>query len=633
MITTGSVLDKYEVLEKVGEGGMATVFRGRHTTLGREVAVKVLHPHLASSEKNRTRFEREARAIERVEHPNILAIHDYSGRDAEAAWIITEFIRGPTLRELLDDVGAMMPEPAALIAWTLCQALSAAHGHGIVHRDLKPENVMLDGTGEVKLMDFGIARVLTDVQVTMTGALVGSPAYMSPEQATDGNLDARSDLFSLGTVLYRMVTGTLPFRGNNPSVVLKAIIDCTYEDPSARVPSLDHALSTIICTCLAREADDRYADAQAVAAALETYLKSVGIDPKNPGPWALTAYLEDADGYEERLADALIAVLTTRGRAEAEAGDSAAALRTFNRVLALDEENTEVVEIIQGMRRPLAEDSSGRTRWILWAATLLIGASAVVGIAATTDGFQNLSGTTAPVEPLPDLGTAPKIPVYIAEVAEPEPVTEAAEVETPEPTPRELPALAAADPGSDARKAPPDEPTPSQADESGEPDPADGGEDAVAAVEPCEDGAKLNVPMIQGVFDFSIDGGPRVTIPAKGLELPAGKHTVVLHESKFALAQTHTVSLCNATGDVTLNVPPRLKPSTISFRGFPGDARIELDNEDLGTIAALGSVELTKDGTYRVQVVQDGVALVTRTVTRGLQAGDLLPGASKVLSP
>ena len=189
-------------------------------TLDREVAVKVMHPHLASSENNRTRFEREAKAIERVEHPNILQIYDYSGRDAESAWIITEYINGPTLRELLDDVGAMMPEPAAIIAWRLCQALQAAHSHGIVHRDLKPENVMFDAAGEVKLMDFGIARVLTDVQVTMTGALIGSPAYMSPEQATDGDLDARSDLFSLGTVIYRMVTGTLPFRGESSCPVV-----------------------------------------------------------------------------------------------------------------------------------------------------------------------------------------------------------------------------------------------------------------------------------------------------------------------------------------------------------------------------------------------------------------------------
>lgn len=633
MITTGSVLDKYEVLEKVGEGGMATVFRGRHTTLGREVAVKVLHPHLASSEKNRTRFEREAQAIERVEHPNILAIHDYSGRDAEAAWIITEFIRGPTLRELLDDVGAMMPEPAALIAWTLCQALSAAHSHGIVHRDLKPENVMLDATGEVKLMDFGIARVLTDVQVTMTGALVGSPAYMSPEQATDGDLDARSDLFSLGTVLYRMVTGTLPFRGNNPSVVLKAIIDCTYEDPSARVPSLDHALSTIICTCLAREADDRYPSAGAVADALETYLKSVGIDPKNPGPWAVSRYLEDADGYEERLAEALIAVLTSRGRAEAEAGDSAAALRTFNRVLALDEENTEVVEIIQGMRRPLAEESSGQTRWALWAATLLIALGSVVGLAATTDGFKNLSGTTAPVEPLPDLGTAPKIPVFIAEVAKPEPVTESAEVETPEPTPRALPTMAAAIPGADARKGPKAQSTPPPAEEPAAPDPVDETEEVVAAVEPCEGSAELSVRAPPGIFQVSLDGGPPVNLPFKGgsVELAAGEHTVELLESKFALAQTHTVRICGNKGNESLLPPTRLKPSTVAFAGFPMDAVVRIDKQDRGTIAEVGTVELQEEKTYLFEVIDDGVVVLHKPVTRSFQRGDLLPGATETL--
>ncbi|MCO4769864.1 MAG: protein kinase [Deltaproteobacteria bacterium] len=621
MITTGSILDKFEVLEKVGEGGMATVFRGRHTTLGREVAVKVMHPHLASSENNRTRFEREARAIERVEHPNILQIYDYSGRDAENAWIITEFIAGPTLRELLDDVGAMMPEPAALIGWKLCLALQAAHQHGIVHRDLKPENVMLDAEGEVKLMDFGIARVLTDVQVTMTGALVGSPAYMSPEQATDGDLTHSSDLFSLGTVLYRMVTGALPFRGNNPSVVLKAIIDCTYEDPTARVPSLDHALSSIICKCLARDPADRFPDATAVGVALKQYLGSVGIDPENAGPWKLTTYIDDADAYEERLAEALIAVLTTRGRAEAEAGDSAAALRTFNRVLALDEDNTEVVDIIQGMRRPLADEGPSRFRWAIWVAPALIALLAVGALAARTDGFTRWEGAPPPAEPLPSLGMAPKLPIHRAEVVAQEDAV--AEAPTPEPTP-ELPTV---EPALD--RVPPPAGVVAR-EEVPEPTPEPVPEEPVAVVADCPEGiAELTVAGKIGQ-PVSIDGDAPKFLP-RSEQLPSGMHTITLVENRYAVEQVINVQMCGKQ-DVLRNVQSKLKPSTVTFPGYAGTSLVKMNGQVLGLVADLGAVTLDENRTYHFQLLEDGVVVGNHTVTRSLDKDDLLPGATKQYS-
>ena len=629
MIKTGSILGKIEVLEKVGEGGMATVFRGRHTTLGREVAVKVLHPHLASSENNRTRFEREARAIERVEHPNILQIHDYSGRDAENAWIITEFIAGPTLRELLDDVGAMMPEPAALIGYKLCEALQAAHDHGIVHRDLKPENVMLDTSGEVKLMDFGIARVLTDVQVTMTGALVGSPAYMSPEQATDGELDARSDLFSLGTVLYRMVTGTLPFRGNNPSVVLKAIIDCTYEDPTSRVPSLDHAVSSIICKCLSRDREDRFANASEVAEDLRKYLASVGIDPKNPDPWQLADYLEDADAYEERLAEALISVLTTRGRAEAEAGNSAAALRTFNRVLALDEDNTEVVDIIQGMRRPLADDGPSTWRWAVWVAPLLIGLLAIGALAARTDGFTRWEGTAPPAKPLPSLGMAPKLPIQRAEVAPvEEPVEEPEEDAVAEATP-ELPTIVPAAQPMQPEPLPPEPgetvpPSDARAsrDEERTPEPM-----AVVEAPPCEGSNTLNIPARGGMNQpVSVDGGD-ANYPPINVELTAGWHTVALLETKFFEAQTQKVQVC---GDVPpqASFTPIWKPSTVILEGYPAGAVVALNSRSLGPFTAHSRVSVKK-GSHTITVSLDGEVLGEHAVVVGDQTGNLYPGATR----
>ena len=633
MITTGATLDKFEVLEKVGEGGMASVFRGRHTTLGREVAIKVLHPHLASSERNRTRFEREAKAIEAVEHPNILQIYDYSGRDAENAWIITEFISGPTLREMLDEVGAMMPEPAAIIAWHLCRALDAAHSHGIVHRDLKPENVMIDGAGEVKLMDFGIARVLTDVQVTMTGALVGSPAYMSPEQATDGIVDARSDLFSLGTVLYRMVTGTLPFRGNNPSVVLKAIIDGTYEDPTSRVPSLDHAVASIICRCLSRDRDDRFDSANEVADALEAYLRGLGIDPTAPGPWSVQAYLDDADTYEATLSTALIAILTARGRTEAEAGDTSSALRTFNRVLALDEDNTEVVAIIEGMRRPLTDDRRGGTPLLLWLAPLLIGIAAIAGLAVHTDGFTRIGAEADLDASLPALPTAPRLSVQRAEVVPDEPVTG-----SPRPEGLAGRALAGAGPrpsiGSplgerDAPTPRAERPTPAPV-RPPEPTPEPPTE-AIAAIEalpvrPCEGSNTLVISNTDSQM-VRIDGGPPERPPLRP-SLAAGVHTIELVADEYRFAQSLDVRVCGNEPVAEPDINVRYKPSRVLLESFPAGASVLLNGAPLGAVEQHQSIPLTENKTYSIRVWLDGVTLYEGTVTRSFAAGDLNPGKS-----
>ena len=159
---------------------MATVYRGRHATLDRDVAIKVLHPHLSSSVHNRKRFAREAKAIEHLRHANILEIFDYSGIDASDCYIVTEFVHGETLTALLQRRGCVVSEVTSLIGIALCRALSYAHAEGVLHRDIKTDNVMLRVDGTVKLMDFGIARFLDETHVTMTGALVGSPAFMSP---------------------------------------------------------------------------------------------------------------------------------------------------------------------------------------------------------------------------------------------------------------------------------------------------------------------------------------------------------------------------------------------------------------------------------------------------------------------
>ena len=617
MIVPGSKLEKYEVLEKVGEGGMATVYRGRHTTLNREVAIKVMHPHLAGSERNRTRFAREAKAIETLRHPNILRIFDYSGGAADHCFIITEFIEGPTLREFLDDIGAMMPEPAALVTWELCRALEVAHGEGIVHRDVKPENVMLTPVGGIKLMDFGIARMLDDAQVTMTGALVGSPAYMSPEQATDGNIGHASDLFAVGTMLYRMVTGTLPFRGSNPSIVIKAIIDGIYEDPTNRVPSLSPALGDIIRRCLNRDLEVRYTHASEVKADLRQCLIDVGIDPEDPGRWSVQTYMTEPEEYEEALRTHLLLTLVERGRIEAEAGRTAEALRTFNRVLALDEDNQEVVTIIEGMRTPIEVERSPSA--MIWAAVAILVALVVAGLAWE---LRNTPETAA-LEPAVLLPTLP-VPIPDREPAPPEPAT---------PEPVEFAAISnaalAARATEQARVLGISDPTPEEATP------------AIVETTPdeeptvCAGRGTVKIVAAKHWTHVKVDGTllmsgsrPRIFQPAGEIELDAGSYEITLAHT-YREATTRTVRVCGNEDPVTLVADQPFSPHAVNFEGFPEGSRVVVNREDQGPTDE--TLHLQAGQKYGVKVLLDGEELASEVFKVGEDTGDKYPGQSTVV--
>src|SRR5688572_12867683 len=296
------------MLEEVGHGGMAVVYRGTDSVLEREVAVKVLHPHLADREESRERLRREALAVAKLRHENILEIFDYSGADAQESYIVTEFIHGPTLREWIDETLDPRPAIAALIVHRLCLALSHAHKGGIVHRDIKPENVMIRSEdGCVKLMDFGIAQILDNQKLTLTGQLIGSPAYMAPELISGRPLDQRTDLFSVGILLYQLATGELPFAGRNPHEVLNRIADGDYPAPSTICPLVDRELESIMACALATNPDDRYQTVEAFGKALEAYLDEMGVQPAGV---ELASYFRNPKSYvvelDERVSAALM---------------------------------------------------------------------------------------------------------------------------------------------------------------------------------------------------------------------------------------------------------------------------------------------------------------------------------------
>lgn len=335
---SGTTIDKYELQEEVGHGGMAVVYRGRDRVLDREVAVKVLHPHLADREESRLRLQREAIAVAKLRHENILEIYDYSGPEADESYIVTEFIHGPTLREWLEKEHEPRPAVAAMIVHRLCLALWQAHKVAIVHRDIKPENVMIRmEDGSIKLMDFGIAQIIDNKKLTLTGQLIGSPAYMAPELISGRPLDTRTDLFSLGILLYQLATGELPFNGRNPHEVLTRIADGEYP-PASQVCSLvDRDLEAIIDRALALNPDERFQSVETFAKELEEYLGEMGLEPASS---ELCEYFRDPDEYVTELDARVCAALLEQADKAGAAGSTARAIRLLGRVVEIDPDHS-----------------------------------------------------------------------------------------------------------------------------------------------------------------------------------------------------------------------------------------------------------------------------------------------------
>lgn len=345
-IEVGQVLDKYELLERVGQGGMAVVYRGKDLSLGREVAVKVLHNHLADYQEARDRFEREARAVAKLRHENILEIFDYSGSAQDrACYIVTEFIEGQTLKQFISAHPIVFPEIAAMLAVQIGRALAHAHAGGILHRDVKPENVMIRSDGVVKLTDFGISHMVDLERLTITGQLLGSPAYMAPEHVEGRPIDYRTDVFAAGIVLYQLAVGRLPFEGKNPHEVLKRIAECTF--PSARKanPHICNQLGKILDRAMAKEPADRFPAMTEMVMALETYLTDCGLE-QSAGE--LARYFQAPAAYEVALRARLIDHLLRRGKSLL-ASNRPAALDAFDRVLTLDPDNPEVMAALDNM--------------------------------------------------------------------------------------------------------------------------------------------------------------------------------------------------------------------------------------------------------------------------------------------
>ena len=341
-------LEKYEVLDEIGHGGMATVYRARDSSLDRFVALKVLHPHLQRTSEARARFTREAKSVAKLRHPHILEIYDYSGEASDETYIAAELLTGPTLKDFVLKQRELPAEIAACIALQLAEALGAAHAKGIIHRDVKPENVLIHEDRSVKLTDFGIAYLVDAHTFTVTGQILGSPGHMAPEQVEGGTSDVRSDIFSLGTVLYYCATGRLPFIGRNPHHLLKLLLDGEYPDPLRLRPSIGAELAQIMNKALARVPGNRYQSADEMADRLRAFLTEMGIDDPDE---TLARYLAEPNEVAKELEQHTLRRLLALGAEAAKSGQVSKAQAALSRVLALDEGNDRALKLLGTLGR------------------------------------------------------------------------------------------------------------------------------------------------------------------------------------------------------------------------------------------------------------------------------------------
>jgi tRNA A-37 threonylcarbamoyl transferase component Bud32 len=259
--------ERYKVEATLGEGGMARVYRGTDQVLGRTVAIKVLADRYAADDKFLTRFRREAQAAAALSHPNVVAVFD-TGDDGQDHYIVMELVDGDTLADVLKRQGTLDPDRAAAIGEDVATALHAAHDRGLVHRDVKPGNVMIDRDGRIKVMDFGIARAAAEDTLTQTGTVLGTAAYLSPEQARGDPVDARSDIYSLGCVLFEAVAGRPPFTGDSPVSLAFRHVNEDPQPPSTYRAGVPPELEAVILRALAKDPERRYGSAAEMRDAL-----------------------------------------------------------------------------------------------------------------------------------------------------------------------------------------------------------------------------------------------------------------------------------------------------------------------------------------------------------------------------
>lgn len=273
----GAMLDgRYRVEAMIATGGMSAVYRGLDLRLDRPVALKIMDSRYAGDNQFLTRFVREARAVARLKDPGLVAVYD-QGLDGQHPFLVMELIEGGTLRELLRERGPMPPHAVAAVLGPLLGGLAVAHRAGLVHRDIKPENVLISDDGDVKIADFGLVRAVAEAKITSTSVILGTAAYLSPEQVSTGDAGPRSDVYAVGILAYELLTGATPFTGDSALAVAYQRMDNDVAPPSTVISGVPTQFDEIVLRATARDPAERYADAQDMAADLEAIVDELGL--------------------------------------------------------------------------------------------------------------------------------------------------------------------------------------------------------------------------------------------------------------------------------------------------------------------------------------------------------------------
>lgn len=273
----GTVLDgRYRVDTMIATGGTSSVYRGLDLRLDRPVALKVMESRYAGDQQFLTRFQREARAVARLKHPGLVAVYD-QGIEGRHPFLVMELVEGGTLRELLRERGPMPPHAVAAVLAPVLGGLAVAHAAGLVHRDIKPENVLISDDGEVKIADFGLVRAVAEAKITSTSVILGTAAYLSPEQVSTGDADPRSDVYSVGILAYELLTGVTPFTGDSALTIAYQRMDHDVPAPGTVIAGVPTQFDELVLHATARDPQRRYTDAKDMADDLAEIVDDLGL--------------------------------------------------------------------------------------------------------------------------------------------------------------------------------------------------------------------------------------------------------------------------------------------------------------------------------------------------------------------
>jgi len=345
---------RYEILDKLGEGAMGVVYRARDASLGRVVALKMLSADLGGEEELHQRFQREAEAIGRLSHPNIVTVYDV-GEVAGQLYMAMELLEGEDLRSLIEKRAGISLADRVRIFAQICAGLGYAHSRGVVHRDIKPANILVGADGRAKILDFGLARVSARSTITRRGVILGTPDYMAPEQAMGKGVDRRSDVFSVGAVFYEFLTLEKPFKGKTLHAVLYQIISEEPEPVPTLNPEVPVRLAAVVHRMLRKDPEERYGSLEEVAhdlGELHAALRRSG--GRSTLPVAAPALNDEA---RARVRDRLAA-----GRSLLGAGDPGKAAAEMEDALQIDPDSEEAAELLWRSRRRIQQDQAAAPR-------------------------------------------------------------------------------------------------------------------------------------------------------------------------------------------------------------------------------------------------------------------------------